>query len=48
MTPMTSWLSPLIVSERPITARSPPKRRIHRPWLSSTTRGALGTSSSSR
>ena len=30
MTPMISWLSPLIVIARPMTARSPPNRRAHR------------------
>ena len=45
MTPMISWLSPLIGIDRPIDRASPPKRRVHSAWLRTTTRGAFGMSS---
>ena len=45
MTPITSCASPPSVMIRPMTAGSPPKRRSHKEWPSTTTRAAFGTSS---
>ena len=46
MTPMTRAGAPSIVTVRPTSDESPPNRRCHRPWPSSTTRGPPAMSSS--
>ncbi len=46
MTPTTRYVSPLMTTGRPTTDASPPKRRTHSRWASTTTRASAVTSAS--
>ena len=47
ITPTTVVGQSSITTDRPISPESAPKRRVHRPWLSTTSSGPPGTASSS-